>query len=88
MPGPGLVTRGDVADSRAIVEGAMTTVFLAAVAVYLAAGVLVGAAFVVAGVTAVQPAPVTAGARLLLLPGAVALWPLILSRWLQARRRR
>jgi phosphoglycerol transferase MdoB-like AlkP superfamily enzyme len=49
---------------------------------YLAAGLLIGVAFVVAGVTVVQPAPVTIGARMLLLPGAVALWPLVLSRWL------
>jgi hypothetical protein len=28
---------------------------------------------------------VTLGARILLLPGAVALWPLILSRWFKAR---
>ena len=40
------------------------------------------------GVTAVQTAPVTLGARILLLPGATALWPLVLSRWLKSRRPR
>jgi phosphoglycerol transferase MdoB-like AlkP superfamily enzyme len=62
--------------------GAMATIFLAGLVFYLAAGLLIGVAFVVAGVTVVQPAPVTIGARMLLLPGAVALWPLVLSRWL------
>jgi hypothetical protein len=33
-----------------------------------------------------QPASVTTGARILLFPGAVALWPLVLVRWLQAGR--
>jgi hypothetical protein len=27
----------------------------------------------------------TAGARLLLIPGAAALWPYVLARWLKAR---
>jgi hypothetical protein len=64
---------------------AFATLLLAALALYVAAGVITGAAFVAVGVTAVQPAPVTLGARILLLPGAVALWPLILSRWFKAR---
>lgn len=29
-------------------------------------------------------APVTGGARLCFIPGAIALWPLILKRWLSA----
>jgi hypothetical protein len=29
---------------------------------------------------------VTIGARILLLPGATALWPLVLARWFSARR--
>lgn len=53
---------------------------------YALAGLGVGLAFVIAGVTKVQPAPVTLGARILLFPGAFALWPLVLARWLKARR--
>jgi hypothetical protein len=34
----------------------------------------------------VQSAPVTIGARILLLPGATALWPLVLARWFSTRR--
>jgi hypothetical protein len=29
--------------------------------------------------------PVTVGARILLLPGAFVLWPLVLARWLKSR---
>lgn len=64
---------------------AIVTLLLAAPVLYVAAGLLVGIAFVIYGVTAVQAAPVTLGARLLLLPGAIVLWPLILSRWFKAR---
>jgi len=62
-----------------------TTIAIAA-ALYVAAGLMTGMAFVTFGVTAVQSAPVTVGARILLLPGATALWPLVLSRWLKSRR--
>ena len=58
------------------------------VGVYVAAGLVTAIAFVAAGVTMVQPAPVTLGARILLLPGATALWPLVLARWLKARHPR
>lgn len=62
----------------------MTTILAAAVVFYLLIGFLVGLAFVMFGVARVQAAPVTVGARVLLLPGTAALWPLILSRWLKA----
>ena len=39
------------------------------------AGFAVGLAFVGYGITVVQSAPVTVGARILLLPGATILWP-------------
>jgi hypothetical protein len=43
-------------------------------------------AFVAFGVTQVQPASVSLGARILILPGAAALWPYVLVRWLGAKR--
>jgi len=61
-------------------------ILFGALVVYLAVGLLTAIAFVASGVTRVQPAPVTIGARILLIPGAVALWPLIMSRWLARRR--
>jgi hypothetical protein len=68
-------------------DGIATTIAIVA-GLYVAAGLVTGVAFVVAGVTAVQSAPVSLGARILLLPGATALWPLVLSRWLKSRRPR
>jgi hypothetical protein len=53
--------------------------------IYVTAGLVVGLAFVIFGVTTVQSAPVTVGARILLLPGATALWPFVMSRWLKSR---
>ena len=67
---------------------AIAMIVAAGVVLYVAAGLLAGLAFVVMGVTTVQSAPVTVGARILLLPAATALWPLVLSRWLKARRGR
>ena len=50
---------------------------------YSAVGIVVALAFVTIGVAQVQAMPVTVGARILLLPGAFVMWPLVLSRWLR-----
>jgi hypothetical protein len=57
-------------------------------ALYAAAGIAVAAAFVAFGVTRVlpEPMPVSVGARILIFPGAVALWPYVLVRWLKSSR--
>ena len=57
---------------------------LNALALYAAVGVATALAFVAFGITRVQPAPVSLGARILILPGAAALWPYVLARWLKA----
>ena len=54
---------------------------------YAAIGAAVALAFVAFGVTRVQPMPVSLGARILILPGAAALWPYVLARWLKAALR-
>ena len=59
---------------------------LDALALYAAVGAVTALAFVSFGVTRVQPAPVSLGARILILPGAAALWPYVLTRWLKALR--
>ena len=61
---------------------------LLALALYAAAGFAVAVAFLALGVTRVlpEPAPVTLGARIMLFPGAVALWPYVLIRWLRSSR--
>ena len=52
---------------------------------YVAIGVATALAFVMFGVTQVQNAPVTIGARVLIFPGAAALWPVVLARWRKSR---
>lgn len=66
--------------------GLVASLALYALALYAALGLCVGMAFVVAGITRALdvPASVTVPARLLILPGAVALWPIVLRRWLRA----
>jgi hypothetical protein len=65
-----------------------TAVVLAALG-YLAIGAMVALAFVAAGIGRVDPAARGAGwtFRLLILPGAAALWPLIAAKWARALRR-
>jgi len=58
---------------------------LNALALYAVIGAIVAVAFATFGVTWVQPAPVSLGARILLLPGATALWPYVLVRWIRIR---
>lgn len=62
---------------------------LYALGLYAALGVVIGVAFVLSGVTRTldHPAPVSAGARILLLPASAALWPLVLARWLKSPAR-
>jgi hypothetical protein len=61
---------------------------LIGLAFYAVAGVVTGIAFVAFGVARVlgEPMPVTIGARILIFPGAAALWPYVLFRWLKSSR--
>jgi hypothetical protein len=65
----------------------MAAALFSAFAFYIAIGIAVGIAFVLFGVTRAlpHPTPVSAGARIVLLPGSVLLWPLVLRRWLKSR---
>jgi hypothetical protein len=67
----------------------MPSAVLYALALYAAAGVATALAFVSVGLAQVlhPPMPATLGARILLLPGAFALWPYIVIRWCKARSR-
>jgi hypothetical protein len=64
--------------------------FLTGLAVYAIAGVVTAIAFVSVGLSQVlhPPMPATLGARILFVPGAVALWPYVLMRWRKARAAR
>jgi len=69
-------------------RGAGVMIVLLALVLYAAAGIAIAAAFLVFGVTRVLPEParVTLGARIVLFPGAAALWPYVLIRWLRSSR--
>jgi hypothetical protein len=64
----------------------LVALLLNALALYAAVGVAAALAFAAFGVTRVQPANVSLGARILILPGAAALWPYVVIRWLKAAR--
>lgn len=61
---------------------------LVALLIYLALGLVVGLGFVLRGVDRVDPA--ASGSplafRLVILPGCVGLWPVVLMKWLGAGR--
>jgi len=60
-------------------------ILLYSLGLYVAIGVVTAIAFVTFGVTQVTPFSMTLGARILLLPGTIALWPYVLVRWLNSR---
>jgi len=61
----------------------MSSVFLFALGIYLACGLAFAIPFVLAGVKRIDPhaAHGSWGFRLLIIPGTMALWPLLLKRW-------
>jgi hypothetical protein len=61
-------------------------ILLYGLVLYVLLGLITAILFVSFGVTRVLPHPMTLGARLLVLPGAAALWPYVLARWLTSRR--
>ena len=63
----------------------IVALLLYAAALYAAIGVVTAVAFAAVGVTRVQPASMSLGARILIVPGAAALWPYVLKRWRAAR---
>jgi len=54
--------------------------------IYAVVGILTAVAFAFFGASRVVQASFTPGARVLLIPGAFALWPYILFRWRKASR--
>jgi len=63
----------------------IAAVLLSLLGIYLLLGLLFALAFVLFGAGRVDPHAKagTWGFRLLIMPGAAALWPLLLSRWLR-----
>jgi hypothetical protein len=62
-------------------------ILLYALALYASIGLVTALAFVTFGLSRVLASATTAslGARILFIPGAAALWPYVLLRWLRAR---
>ena len=59
------------------------TVILWLAGLYTGAGIIIALPFALRGAPSlVQHAPVSWGARLMLIPGAILLWPFVLKRWL------
>ena len=65
-------------------------ILLYALGLYVLIGLAVAFAFVTLGLAQVLPPATTVSpvARILFLPGATALWPYVLGRWMQKRRGR
>jgi len=68
----------------------MTIVYfiLILVALYLAAGLVFAIFFVTRGVTRIDESAVGSkwGFRLIIIPGTMVFWPLLLRKWLKATR--
>ena len=64
----------------------LAVALLYGLAFYAVAGLCIAAAFVMFGATRIlgTPTSMTAGARILIFPGAAVLWPYVLLRWLKS----
>lgn len=64
--------------------------FWSLLAIYAGIGIVVAIIFVFAGAHKIfdEPAEMTAGARLAILPGAIVLWPIVLKRWISGGSKR
>jgi hypothetical protein len=65
-------------------------VFVVSLAAYASIGILFSVIFLSVGIGCVDPGAAESGLgfRLVILPGVVSLWPLLLLRWTKRRRRR
>ena len=67
----------------------IVTILLLVVAVYLIAGLFFGIAFIIKGVTRIDEAALGSGwgFRLIILPGSIVFWPLLLKKWMNAPKK-
>jgi hypothetical protein len=63
----------------------IVTILLIIVAVYLVAGLVFAIPFVIKGVTKIDEGAhgSTWGFRIIIIPGTIVFWPLLLKRWLK-----
>lgn len=59
--------------------------FWSLLAIYFLIGIIIAIpfAFLAAGKILDEPADMTIGARILIIPGAAIVWPIVLTRWLK-----
>ena len=64
----------------------MSSILLMILGLYVALGLLIGLAFVLRGVNRVDPVAADSPwvFRVVILPGCVGLWPVVLLKWLRA----
>ena len=65
------------------------SIILIVVAVYLVAGFVFSIPFVIRGVTQIDEGAVGTkwGFRLIIIPGSMVFWPLLLKKWIQAGKK-
>ena len=63
-------------------------IILIIVAVYLAAGLVFAIPFVIKGVTKIDDGAYGSkwGFRVIIIPGTIVFWPLLLKKWMQASK--
>jgi hypothetical protein len=62
---------------------ALAQIFVTVIGLYLMAGLIFAAAFIMWGAGKIDPAAreATLGFRLIIIPGVILLWPLLAQRW-------
>ncbi len=83
-------SRGKIAASRWSPIVMIASSILLVVAGYFAIGVVCAALFIVRGISQIDPAAhaATWSFRILIMPGAAAMWPLVMTHWFHATRGR
>lgn len=64
------------------------TIILLVIAVYLAAGLVFAVPFVIKGVAKIDEGAVGSkwGFRLIIIPGVIVFWPVLLKKWMKNKR--
>ena len=67
----------------------IVTVIFSLVAIYLAAGLVFAIPFVTKGVTQIDEGATGSkwGFRIIIIPGVMVFWPLLLKKWLKASKK-
>jgi TM2 domain-containing membrane protein YozV len=66
----------------------LISVILIAMAIYLATGLLFALFFLIKGVNKIDTSAIGSGwgFRIIILPGTIVLWPLLLNKWIKTKK--